>query len=257
MSLQLEFIGHACFRLWEDGKPTIVMDPYSPKEVLLEDDGTCLDADTVIVSSLTDTAHSNVGFVGGNPRVINALDVTSGNESPRINGEAVVPIATAEAPDHDLHTPMDNAMYAFQAGGLWFAHLGDLGYGLGEEELAPWTGKCDVLMAIVGEKNTVKLDDLEPMTHRISQAHVDRAHALCPAAAGGSGRSRHDPPRCIPQPPFPRSGYLHSPPHGDLPPFQVGGRATDDRCAGTFGLQAHGRAHGIPVLLMCRTLVAR
>ena len=184
MSLQLEFIGHACFRLWEDGKPTIVMDPYSPKEVLLEDDGTCLDADTVIVSSLTDTAHSNVGFVGGNPRVINALDVTSGNESPRINGEAVVPIATAEAPDHDLHTPMDNAMYAFQAGGLWFAHLGDLGYGLGEEELAPWTGKCDVLMAIVGEKNTVKLDDLEPMIEFLKPTWIVPMHYALPPLGG-------------------------------------------------------------------------
>ena len=184
MSLQLEFIGHACFRLWEDGRPTIVMDPYSPKEVQLENDGTRLDADTVIVSSLTDTAHSNVGFVGGNPRVINALDVTAGKESATINGEALVPIATAEAPDHDLHAPMDNAMYAFKSGGLWFAHLGDLGYGLGEEELTPWKGKCDVLMAIVGEKNTVKLDDLEPMIEFLKPTWIVPMHYALPPLGG-------------------------------------------------------------------------
>jgi len=29
MSVQLEFVGHACFRLWQDGRPAIVMDPYT------------------------------------------------------------------------------------------------------------------------------------------------------------------------------------------------------------------------------------
>ena len=125
MSVQLEFVGHACFRLWADGRPTIVMDPYLHEETQLEDDGSRLDADTVIVSSLTDRAHSNVALVRGNPRVINALDVATRATSATINGEPVVAIATAEAPDHSLHAPMDNAMYAFKAGGLWFAHLGD------------------------------------------------------------------------------------------------------------------------------------
>ena len=28
MAVKLEFVGHACFRLWEDNRPSIVMDPY-------------------------------------------------------------------------------------------------------------------------------------------------------------------------------------------------------------------------------------
>ena len=184
MSVQLEFVGHACFRLWEDGRPTITMDPYSHKVTELHDDGSRLDADTVIVSSLTDEAHNNVAFVRGDPRVINALEVATGLTSPTINGEPLIAIAVAEHPNHDLHDPMDNAMYAFKAGGLWFAHLGDLGYGLGEEKLAPWVDKCDVLMPIVGERNTVKLDDLDLMIEFLKPDWIVPMHYGLPPLGG-------------------------------------------------------------------------
>lgn len=191
MSVQLEFVGHACFRLWENGKPTIVTDPYSHHDTQLEDDGSRLDADTVIVSSLTDESHNNVSLVRGNPRVINALDVALGTASATINGEQLVAIATAEAADHDLHDPMDNAMYAFKAGGLWFAHLGDLGYGLSNEELAPWENKCDVLIPIVGERNTVKLDDLDDMIEFLKPTWIVPMHyALPPLGGPDAGRMK-------------------------------------------------------------------
>jgi len=184
MSVQLEFVGHACMRLWEDNRPTIVMDPYLHEETKLEDDGFRLDADTVIVSSLTDRAHSNVAFAQGTPRVINALEVATGATSATINGVPLVGIATAEAPDHTHHAPMDNAMYAFNAGGLWFAHMGDLGYGLGDEELAPWLGKCDVLIPIVGEMNTVKLNDLDLMIQFLKPTWIVPMHYGLPPLGG-------------------------------------------------------------------------
>ena len=187
MSVQLEFIGHACFRLWEDDRPTIVMDPYPHDEVLLEDDGSRLDAETIIVSSLTDAAHSNVDLVKGNPHVINALDVAAGTTPATINGEPLSTIAAAESPDHDSHDPMDNAMYAFKAGDLWFAHLGDLGYGLSNEELAPWVGKCDVLLPIVGEKNTVSLDDLDTMIDFLKPTWIVPMHYAVPPLGGANG----------------------------------------------------------------------
>ena len=186
MSVQLEFVGHACFRLWENGRPTIVMDPYQHAETKLDDDGTRLESDTVIVSSLTDVAHSNVGFVAGDPQVINALDVATGATTATINGEPLVAIATAEAPDHTHHDPMDNAMYAFTAGGVWFAHLGDLGYGLGDEELAPWIGKCDVLIPIVGEMNTVKLDALDSMIDFLKPTWIVPMHYGLPPLGGAN-----------------------------------------------------------------------
>lgn len=33
MSVQLEFVGHTWFRLWQDGLPAIVIDPYGQATV--------------------------------------------------------------------------------------------------------------------------------------------------------------------------------------------------------------------------------
>ena len=187
MSVQLEFVGHACFRLWEDGKPTIVTDPYSHfflppyKRTEMPHEGYHLDADTVIVSSLTDEAHDHAAMVRGKPRVINSLDVATGKAEATINGEPVVAIAAGEIPDHPDHiTGRDNALYAFKAGGLWFAHLGDLGIRLSDEELKPWMNRCDVMLAVTGEKNTIKLDELDPIIELLRPSWIVPMHYALP-----------------------------------------------------------------------------
>ena len=78
MSVQLEFVGHACFRLWENGRPVLVTDPLRYEQLGLSNPGTRFEADTVIASSVTDEAHANVALVKGSPRVINAFDVAQG-----------------------------------------------------------------------------------------------------------------------------------------------------------------------------------
>ncbi len=98
MSVQLEFVGHACFRLWEDSKPFIVMDPFDYPTCSMADEGFRLDVDTVIVSSLADSAHDNVDLVRGQPQVINALDVATGKQAATINGEPVVAIPRGRDP---------------------------------------------------------------------------------------------------------------------------------------------------------------
>jgi L-ascorbate metabolism protein UlaG (beta-lactamase superfamily) len=163
MSVQLEFVGHACFRLWQDGLPAIVMDPYRHATVRLEDDGTQLESHTVIVSSRTDPAHDNVEFVAGNPHVIDALDVARGQSNVVINGEPLITVEAAEALDHTLHSPNDNALYAFKADDLWILHMGDLGYELTPEQLAPFVDHCDVFLVITGEANTPSHDELDRM----------------------------------------------------------------------------------------------
>ena len=183
MSVQLEFVGHACFRLWEDGRPTIVMDPFGHEECELEDDGFRLDAETVIVSSLTDPAHDNVNLVNGHPHVINALDVATGKIQESINGEPIYAIPAAEIPDHP-DGPEDNALYAIKAGGLWFNHIGDLGFGLSDEELAPWSGRCDVLLAITGQKLTIKYDDIDKMIDFLKPTWVVPMHYYLPPLGG-------------------------------------------------------------------------
>ena len=160
MSVSVEFVGHACFRIWVDGRPSIVTDPYPPGRLGLPPLEP-LAADTVIVSSLTDEAHSHVELVAGNPQVINALDVARGQEAV-VGGEAVVTVEATEARDHP-RGPEDNALYAFKAGGLWMMHMGDVGYELTADELAPFAGKCDVLFALAGQRLTPKFAELDRM----------------------------------------------------------------------------------------------
>jgi hypothetical protein len=186
MTVQLEFVAHACFRLWEDGRPTIVMDPLTFSELKLPAPEKQLEAETIIASSLSDPAHSNLALVSGKPRIINALDVALG-KTELINGEPMLAIPAAEDPNHP-DGPDDNALYAFKAGGLWFAHLGDLGFGLSHEELQPFVGHCDVLMAIIGEKLTLKLDDLDPLIDFLNPTWVIPMHYDLPPVAFGMSK---------------------------------------------------------------------
>jgi L-ascorbate metabolism protein UlaG (beta-lactamase superfamily) len=187
MALQLEFVGHACFRLWQDGRPYLVTDPYTHAAVKLPDDGTRLAADIVIVSSLTDSGHDNVKFVKGNPQIINAYDVARGEAEGVIGGESIIAVEAAEIANHPEGTD-PNALYAFKVGGLWFLHMGDLGFGLSNEQLQPFAGHCDVLLALIGENLTVTLDDLEPMIEFLKPSWIFPMHYELPPLVGRMSR---------------------------------------------------------------------
>lgn len=190
VSINLEWVGLACFRLWEDGGPVIAMDPYNPA-VVAEAVGidvavfdVRLQAETVIVSSLTDRAHAHYQLVDGDPKVINALDVAMGHTEASINGEPLIAVQAAEAPHHP-EGPDDNAMYAFKAGDLWVMHMGDLGYGVGADELAPFAGHCDVLLALTGEHLTLRLEELDPMIDILEPKWIVPMHYRLPPLTAG------------------------------------------------------------------------
>ncbi len=180
MSVKLEFVGHACFRIWENGRPVIMTDPFAYDTLELPDPGTRFETDTVIVSSLTDPAHDNVALAKGSPRVINALDVALGKDDSTIGAEPIVTLAVAEDPDHTLHAPMDNAMYAFNVGGLWFYHMGDLGYAVTPEQLAPFKDHCEVMIPLTGEKFTPKHEELDLMIDFLKPRWIVPMHYAIP-----------------------------------------------------------------------------
>ena len=179
MSVQLEFVAHACFRFWHDDRPLIVTDPYTHKTLGIADDGKRLEAETVIVSSLTDKAHDNVALVAGNPRVINALDAHRSNSDTMINDEPLITVEAAEAPNHP-NGPNDNALYAFKVDDLWCMHMGDLGYQLTAEELAPFVGHCDVLIALIGEMMTPLHKELDVMIELLDPTWIVPMHYNVP-----------------------------------------------------------------------------
>ena len=182
MSVKVEFIGHACFRIWIDGRPSVLTDPYPPSRLGLPPLEP-LEADTVIVSSLTDEAHSNVPLVRGTPQVINALDVARGR-SAIIGSENVIAVEATEARDHP-RGPQDNALYAFKAEDLWLMHMGDLGYELNAEELSPFIGKCDALFALTGQKLTPKFAELDRMFEVLNPRWVLPMHYELPPLSFG------------------------------------------------------------------------
>ena len=183
MAVHLEWVGMACFRVWQDGAAAIAMDPYTPTAIGLDDDGRRIAAETVIVSSLTDIAHGNVELVEGNPKVINALDVARGITAAEIGGQPLVAVEAAEASDHPDGAD-DNSLYALKAGDLWFLHMGDLGYGLNADQLAPFAGHCDVLLALTGEGLTVHFDELDPMIDLLDPTWIVPMHYNLPPVSG-------------------------------------------------------------------------
>ena len=168
MSVHIEWVGHACFRVWRDGGPVIVMDPFTPKNLGLTDATASIKGDTVIVSSLTDRAHGYPGLVRGNPQIINALDVAERKLDVEIDGSPLVTLAAGESPDHESGSPKDNALYALKVGGLWVLHMGDLGHGLTTDEMAPFVGRCDVLLALAGRTNTPSFEELDAMIDQLA-----------------------------------------------------------------------------------------
>jgi len=185
MAFNLEWVGLAGFRLIPDEGPVIVMDPYDPTIVAdaSETERALLDyrvqGDILLASSLTDKAHSYIPAVDGEPEVINALDIAKGKIQPKLFGEPVIAVQAAESPFHP-EGPDDNAMYAYKIDDLWLMHMGDLGYEVGPDELAPFAGHCDILLALTGEYLTMTLDSLDRMIEILSPTWIVPMHYKLP-----------------------------------------------------------------------------
>ena len=106
MGVNVEWLGLATFRIWEDGGPVLAMDPYNASAIGITDEAELalkIQADTVICSSLTDIAHSNINLIEGSPQVINALDVATGKTNATVNNRPLIAVPAAESAE--LHNP--------------------------------------------------------------------------------------------------------------------------------------------------------
>lgn len=188
MPVNIEWVAHACFRVWRDGGPVVVMDPYTSSELEkfgLPKGTATLEGDTVICSSMTDLSHGNPNLVRGNPSVVNALDIAEKGVEVKIDESRVIAVGAAEHPEHTMHDPLENALYSLNFDGLWVMHIGDLGYGLNADELAPFVGHCDVLLAITGDHNTIPLQDLDFMIEHLKPQWVIPMHYFLPPFGKG------------------------------------------------------------------------
>src|SRR5918993_1220476 len=173
--MKIKWYGHACFRIEGDGI-SIVTDPYTPDVAGL--DPVDEPADVVVMSSVTDRFHSDASMVPGDPKIVNALEI-SGRGPIELNNVAFEALPTMESLTHK-ESPDENAIYRFELEGISILHLGDVGNPLTEEQLDLLRGRVDVLLALTGGPPTIELEDLERAIEEIRPRVVIPMHYQIP-----------------------------------------------------------------------------
>jgi L-ascorbate metabolism protein UlaG (beta-lactamase superfamily) len=149
--MRIKWYAHAAFLLEGNGL-RIVTDPYVPEVMNLA--SITEPADLVLRSSGDDQGHCNAAMIPGTPAVITATEITTAT----VRGLTVTGIPAQESLVHK-ESPLDNAMYCFTLDGIRFAHMGDAGNRLTDEQLVGLSG-TEVLLALTGGPPTLELDDL-------------------------------------------------------------------------------------------------
>lgn len=172
--MKIRFYAHASFRLEVDGF-AVITDPYTPGPHNSGFDSIDEPADVVIMSSATDSFHSDPSHVRGDPTVVNALELPP--EGAEARGLHVRPFPAMESMTFDFgRDPDANAMYLFTLGGVRVLHMGDIGNPVSREHLDALRGNVDLLFALAGAHATIALDDLDAAIEAIGPPLVIPMH---------------------------------------------------------------------------------
>ncbi len=176
--MKIRFYAHASFRLEADGL-SVITDPYTPGPQNSGFDPIDEPADIVIMSSATDSFHSDPSHVRGDPTVVNALELPP--EGADVRGLHIRPFPAMESMTFDFgRDPDANALYLFTLGGLRVLHMGDVGNPVPQQHLDALRGNVDVLFALTGAHATIALDDLDAAIEDIGSRVVIPMHYFSP-----------------------------------------------------------------------------
>ena len=162
--MKITFYAHASFRLEADGL-VVITDPYTPGPKPGSGFNPINEgADLVIMSSSTDTFHSDPSHIQGNPVVIDALELPP--EGTTVQGVPIRAFPAMESLEFDFQgefgrNPDANALYLFTLGGLRVLHLGDTGNPIPPEHIDALRGNVDIMLALAGAHATIAYDDLD------------------------------------------------------------------------------------------------
>lgn len=181
--MKITFYAHASFRLEADGL-SVITDPYTPGPKPGSGFGPIGEsADLVIMSSSTDTFHSDPSHVPGDPVVVDALDLPP--QGRVVKGVEIRPFPAMESLTFDFQGefgrhPDANALYLFTLGGLRVLHLGDTGNPIPPEHLEALRGNVDILLALAGAHATIAYDDLDAAIREIRPRVIIPMHYFHP-----------------------------------------------------------------------------
>jgi hypothetical protein len=158
----------------------VVTDPYTPAPGNSGFDPINEEADVVLMSSATDSFHSDPSHIKGKPIVVNTLELPP--EGKKIDNKLFVKSYPAwESMTFDYRKeynrdPDANALYHFELDGIRFLHMGDTGVPVLEDHLKDLEGKVDVLLALAGAHATIALDELDKVIARLKPKVVIPMH---------------------------------------------------------------------------------
>lgn len=181
--MRITFYAHASFRLEADGL-AVVTDPYTPGPKPGSGFNPINEpADLVIMSSSTDTFHSDPSHIQGEPVVVDALELPP--EGTTVKGVSIRPFPAMESLEFDFQgefgrNPDANALYLFTLGGLRVLHLGDTGNPIPPEHLDALRGNVDIMLALAGAHATIAYDDLDAAIETIGPRVVIPMHYYHP-----------------------------------------------------------------------------
>ena len=174
MAVTVKWWGQAAFHITGADGTRLVTDPYTPE--LLGYAPIRDEADLVIRSSHDDEAHCRSDLIGGDPAVIDALEVALGAGRAEAAGITVEAILAAEGDNRPPgEIPGQNGMYRWEMDGIRFAHMGDVGNPLTPEQQDFFVG-TDVLLALTGGELVIDLPDLMEMIERAKPRLVIPMH---------------------------------------------------------------------------------
>lgn len=166
--MEISFIGHSSFKL-KGKSATLVTDPFSPSMVGLPFKG--VSADIITVSHQHED-HNQFENVSGYKRVVD------GPGEYEISGVSIIGIPSFHD-DKKGKIRGKNIIFIIEMDGLRFAHLGDLGHKLSENDLESM-GTIDILMIPVGGEYTIGSAEAAEITRLIEPYLVLPMHYQTP-----------------------------------------------------------------------------
>ena len=182
--MKITWFGQACFLIESDGtagsadRLAIITDPYDPKIGLTLPDNLCADVVTVSHQHMD---HNNISAIGGNPTVI-STSLPIGTKPVEIKDVTIVGIDSF----HDNEGGKKrgkNIIFKFAISDenndrIVFAHLGDLGHVLNDDQLRQLvgTGNIDILMIPVGGTYTIDAAVAVKVVHQIQPKIIIPMH---------------------------------------------------------------------------------